>query len=347
MKFFKLKFSKSFLFIFAVITSSALAQNIKPVFNYTVSMPSPSSQLFHVELISSGWQTGTINLKMPKWMPGYYQLMNYGNEVINFSVRDKTGKSISFNKINENTWQLPTKAAGSLHISYDVKATRAFVATNFLDSSHAYIVPAGMFMYVDGFIKNPVSVKVNLPGQWKDIATGLTKISGKVNAFIAPDFDILYDCPLLIGNLEELPSFKVNGITHRFIGYKMSQFNRQHFMNNLKKVVEAAVAIIGDIPYREYTFIGIGPGRGGIEHLNNTTVSFDGRGLDTDEGLNRTLVFLAHEFFHNYNVKRIRPLELGPFDYDKPNRTNLLWVSEGLSVYYEYLVVKRAGLISE
>ena len=118
-------------------------------------------------------------------------------------------------------------------------------------------------------------------------------------------------------------------------------------MNNLKKVVEAAVAIIGDIPYREYTFIGIGPGRGGIEHLNNTTVSFDGRGLDTDEGLNRTLVFLAHEFFHNYNVKRIRPLELGPFDYDKPNRTNLLWVSEGLSVYYEYLVVKRAGLISE
>ena len=347
MKFFKLKFSKSFLFIFAVITSSALAQNIKPVFNYTVSMPSPSSQLFHVELISSGWQTGTINLKMPKWMPGYYQLMNYGNEVINFSVRDKTGKSISFNKINENTWQLPTKAAGSLHISYNVKATRSFVATNFLDSSHAYIVPAGMFMYADGFIKNPVSVKVNLPGQWKEIATGLTKISAKENTFTAPDFDILYDCPLLIGNLEELPSFKVNGITHRFIGYKMSQFNRQHFMNNLKKVVEAAVAIIGDIPYREYTFIGIGPGRGGIEHLNNTTVSFDGRGLDTDEGLNRTLVFLAHEFFHNYNVKRIRPLELGPFDYDKPNRTNLLWVSEGLSVYYEYLVVKRAGLISE
>lgn len=347
MIFFRHKFSKSFLFIFIVITFPVSAQNVKPVFNYTISMTKPATGIFHIELISSGWQTGSIELKMPKWMPGYYQLMNYANEVVNFSVRDKAGANIPFNKINENTWQLSTKTTGSLLISYDVKATRAFVATNFLDSSHAYIVPAGLFMYADGFIKNPVSVKVNLPVQWKNIATGLTKIPGKVNEFTAPDFDILYDCPLLIGNLEELPSFKVNGITHRFIGYKMSQFNRQHFMNNLKKVVEAAVAIIGDIPYKEYTFIGIGPGRGGIEHLNNTTVSFDGKELDTDEGLNRTLVFLAHEFFHNYNVKRIRPLELGPFDYDKANRTNLLWVSEGLSVYYEYLVVKRAGLISE
>lgn len=344
---FKHNLHKSFIAIFTVITFSAVAQNAKPELQYTLSMSQPASQLFHVELYSSGWHTGIINFKMPKWMPGYYQLMNYAGEVENFLARDKNGNTLSAKKINENTWQLAAKNNKPFYISYDVKATRAFVATNFLDSTHAYIVPAGMFLYADGFIKNPVTVKVNLPGQWNDIATGLTKVAGKKNEFTAPDFDILYDCPLLIGNLEELPSFKVNGITHRFIGYKMSQFNRQHFINNLKKVVEAAVAIIGDIPYKEYTFIGIGPGHGGIEHLNNTTVSFDGKELDTDEGLNRTLVFLAHEFFHTYNVKRIRPFELGPFDYDKANRTNLLWVSEGLSVYYEYLVVKRADLISE
>lgn len=339
---------KSFLFfLLAAITFPATAQTVKPVFNYTVSMPLPASQSFHVELNSSGWQTGTIDLKMPKWMPGYYQLMNYDKSVENFSAKDKAGKSIPVKKINDNTWQLTTTNNNSLNISYDVKATRAFVANNFLDSTHAYIIPAGMFLYADGYIKNPVSVKINLPRQWKDIATGLTRVTGKTNEFTAPDFDILFDCPLLIGNLEELPSFKVNGVTHRFIGYKMSNFNRESFMNNLKKVVEAAVAFIGDIPYKEYTFIGIGPGRGGIEHLNNTTVSFDGKGLDTDEGMNRTMVFLAHEFFHNYNVKRIRPLELGPFDYDKANRTNLLWVSEGLSVYYEYMTVKHSGLTTE
>jgi predicted metalloprotease with PDZ domain len=118
-------------------------------------------------------------------------------------------------------------------------------------------------------------------------------------------------------------------------------------MNTLKKVVQAGIEIIGDIPYKQYTFIGIGPGYGGIEHLNNATVSFDGNGLNKKESVNRMMNFLAHEYFHHYNVKRIRPYELGPFDYDKENRTNLLWVSEGLTVYYEYLMVKRAGLISE
>ena len=116
---------------------------------------------------------------------------------------------------------------------------------------------------------------------------------------------------------------------------------------SLEKAVKVAVDIIGDIPYQQYTFIGIGPGRGGIEHLNNTTVSFDGSGLDSPEGMNRMMSFLTHEYFHHYNVKRIRPFELGPFDYDKGNRTNLLWHSEGLTVYYEYLILKRAGLIDE
>jgi predicted metalloprotease with PDZ domain len=154
----------------------------------------------------------------------------------------------------------------------------------------------------------------------------------------------LYDCPILIGDLETLPSFNVRGIEHRFIGYKMGSFNRNLFMQYLKKTVEAAVAVIGDIPYEQYTFIGIGPGRGGIEHLNNCTISFDGKGLDKPEAMPGMMHFIAHEYFHHYNVKRIRPFELGPFNYDKGNRTNLLWVSEGLSVYYEYLIVKRAGL---
>jgi len=112
----------------------------------------------------------------------------------------------------------------------------------------------------------------------------------------------------------------------------MGKFDHAKFMENLKMVVESGVAIIGDIPYKQYTFIGIGPGRGGIEHLNNTTVSFEGNGLDKPAAMNQMMNFLAHEYFHHYNVKRIRPMELGPFDYEKANRTNLLWISEGLTV---------------
>jgi len=216
-----------------------------------------------------------------------------------------------------------------------------------VDSDHAYLIPENTFLYVDGFLQNPVSVKVIINPEWKKIATGLDPVEGRSDEFTASDFDILYDCPILIGNLDELPSFKVKGIEHRFIGYNIGNFDRALFLENLKKIVESAVELIGDIPYNQYTFIAIGPGRGGIEHLNNTTISFDGNEIKTKEDMNRSMNFIGHEYFHHYNVKRIRPFELGPFDYDQENKTNLLWVSEGLSVYYEYLIVKRAGLIDD
>ena len=224
--------------------------------------------------------------------------------------------------------------------------TRQFVANSYVDSEHAYLVPANTFFYIEGFLHLPVRVEI-VTNPWNNIATGLEPVSGKLNQFTASDFDILYDCPILLGNLEELPSFKVSGIEHRFIGYKLGMFDKTDFINKLKKMTEAAVDVISDIPFKQYTYIAIGPGRGGIEHLNNTTVSFDGTGLNDPTVMNRMMNFLAHEYFHHYNVKRIRPFELGPFDYEKGSRTNLLWVSEGLSVYYEYLIVKRAGLIDE
>ncbi|AWK06289.1 peptidase M61 [Flavobacterium crocinum] len=333
-------------FVFLGTAQSVVSQTKSPVLQYVVSMPDPENHYFHVELYCSSWQEETIDFKMPNWMPGYYQLMHYSKMVENFTAK-VNNKNIAVKKLNENSWQIKTPKNKPFTLSYDVKADKQFVANSYLDASHAYIIPNSLFVYIDGHINTSVSVKIE--GIKKDfkIATGLEPIAGKTNEFTAPDFDILYDCPLLIGDLEELPSFKVNGIQHRFIGYKIGDFDKVKFMDNLKKVVESAVAIIGDIPYKQYTFIGIGSGQGGIEHLNNTTVSFDGSDLHKPEAMNRMMSFLAHEYFHHYNVKRIRPFELGPFDYDKGSKTNLLWVSEGLSVYYEYLIVKRASLISE
>lgn len=313
---------------------------------YEISIPDAPSHYCHVELEIEGWDQDTIYLKMPKWMPGYYQLMHYATFVEHVSASDRKGNNITPEKINENTWRLSGVQNKSITFRYDVKADKKFVANNFIDATHAYLVTTGTFMYIDGYLNTPVSVKV-IAKQWSKIATGLEQVTGKTDEFIAPDFDVLYDCPILIGDLEELSSFKVKELDHRFIGYDIGDFDRELFMENLKKVVTTASDIIGDIPYEQYTFIAIGKGRGGIEHLNNTTVSFNGDNLKTQEGMNQMMNFLAHEYFHHYNVKRIRPFELGPFDYDKGNNTNLLWVSEGLSVYYEYLIVKRAGLSDE
>jgi len=277
-------------------------------------------------------------------MPGYYQLMDYAKTVENLEAFDANGKNISAQKLNDNTWLISGIKGKPFFVKYSINTSKQFVANSYVDSAHAYLIPENTFLYIEGQLQVPVSITLSFNKEWNKVATGLDPVVNKPDEFTAPDFDILYDCPILIGNLQELPSFKVKGIEHRFIGYNIGDFDREIFMNNLKKIVESASSIIGDIPYKQYTFIGIGPGRGGIEHLNNTTISFNGSGLDKPGATNRVLNFIAHEYFHHYNVKRIRPFELGPFDYDKGNRTNLLWISEGLSVYYEYLVVKRAGL---
>jgi predicted metalloprotease with PDZ domain len=322
-------------------------QNSNPVLHYTVSMPDPSSHYYHIELSCGGWISDTIDFKMPGWMPGYYQLMNYSKEVKSVSSNDNNGKNVPVNKLNDNTWQIIIEKGTPFRLSYDVKAEKRFVANSYLDSTHGYIIPAATFMYIRERLNTPVTVKLVANKKWDKIATGLDQLAGKTDEFSASDFDVLYDCPILVGNLEELAPFRINGIEHRFIGYNPGSFDREKFMANLEKAVQAGVKIIGEIPYKQFTFIGIGRGYGGIEHSNNTTVSFDGNGLDKPEEMNRMMSFLAHEYFHNYNVKRIRPYELGPFDYDKENKTNLLWVSEGLTVYYEYLILIRAGLINE
>ena len=333
-----------FLVLFSVIPYIAFPQTANADFHYVVSFPKSSKHTCNVELHGSKWKQDTIHLKMPQWMPGYYQLMGYAKSVENILAKDEKGKNIPVEKINDNTWAIAGIKNKSFLVSYTIRTDRQFVANSYVDSAHAYLIPENTFLYTAGFLHTPVSVNILIRKEWHKIATGLEPVTGKPHEFTAPDFDILYDCPILIGNLEELSSFKIKGIEHRFIGYNMGNFDKPLFMDNLKKMVEAAVAIIGDIPYKQYTFIAIGPGRGGIEHLNNTTIGFNGSGLNTPAAINKTMNFIAHEYFHHYNVKRIRPFELGPFDYDNGNRTNLLWVSEGLSVYYEYMIVKRAGL---
>lgn len=332
------------VWLLMVVTLASCTPQGSPSLHYVVSIDNPNSHTYAVELRCSNWTEDTMLLRMPQWMPGYYQIMGYHKWVHDVWATDEKGKQIAVFRRSENTWAVPGVKGKPFRVKYTISTDRLFVANSYVDSSRAYIVPSNTFMYADQFIDSPVRVTLQIDMRWGRIATGLNPVKGTANTFTAPNFDILYDCPILIGNLQELPPFRVKGIEHRFLAYGIGQFDRNLLMDNLKKVVEAAVDIFGEIPYNQYTFIGIGPGRGGIEHLNSTAISFEGSELGDPQGMSRTLNFIAHEYFHHYNVKRIRPFELGPFDYERENRTNLLWVSEGLTVYYEYLIVKRAGL---
>jgi predicted metalloprotease with PDZ domain len=334
-----------FCLAFLVAASFALGQKPEGTMAFTVSMEQPNTHYYHVIFRGEGMKDKTQDFKMPVWTPGYYQILDYARNVLNFRAEDGAGNPLAWEKTAKNTWRVKSGKDASITVSYDVYAFNRSVADSYLDDERGFISPTGVFMHVAGRIQHPVTVTVRPYQNWTRVSTGLDPVEGRPNTFFAPDFDILYDCPILIGN-QEILKFEVQGIPHVFAGVNLGTIDRGKFIADLKRMVESAVTLIGEIPYRHYTFLAIGPGGGGLEHLNSTALTFNASGLTSPAGYKRWLSFVSHEYFHHYNVKRIRPIALGPFDYDRENYTNLLWVSEGISVYYEDVILNRAGLLS-
>ena len=318
------------------------AQSGAPVI-FTVSMPQPASHIFQVNMRITGLAGEMQDLKMPVWTPGFYRVSDYAKNVSDLHARDAAGHALEWEKTTSNTWRVVTSGAWEMTVDYDVYGATRFGAQNFLDANRAYISPPGLYLYLAGQLRRPVQVTFRLPTGWAKIASGL---DGEGFVYSAPDFDFFYDCPTLAGNQEAL-QFEVQGVPH-FVALENvpESVDRPKMLADLKRIVEAATGMMGDIPYRHYTFLMMGIGNGGIEHLDSASISFNGGSLTNENGYRRWLSYVAHEYFHNFNVKRIRPLALGPFDYDKENLTNMLWVSEGLSVYYQDLLLVRAGLIT-
>ena len=325
--------------------TSAFAAKPDGTMAFVVSMEQPNTHLYHVVFHCDGLKGETQEFKMPVWTPGYYVIMDYPKNVVNFGAEDGANHALAWEKTAKNIWRVKSGEATSVTVSYDVYAFNLFCAESCLDDSQGFITPASVFMHVAGRINYPVTVTVVPYKDWSKVSTGLDPVEGRPNTFFAPDFDVLYDSPILVGNQEVL-AFNVRGIPHEFVGVDLSAIDRVKLVSDLGRIVEAAADLIGEIPYRRYVFISIGPGHGGLEHQNSTAFGFDAAALDSTAGYRNFLSFICHEYFHLYNVKRIRPLALGPFDYDRENYTHMLWVSEGISVYYEDLLLKRAGLLT-
>jgi predicted metalloprotease with PDZ domain len=322
--------------------ASAQASRIR----ITVSMERPSMHYFHVQLRVEEPGSDAINVKMPAWTPGYYQIMDYARNVLNFRAEDDAGRPIGWQKTAKNTWRLQAGKAAAAIVNYDVYAFTLSEVDSYLDDERAFICPAGVFMHVAGRLRDPVTVVVQPYEGWREVSTGLDPVAGQTNTFTAKDFDVLYDCPILLGN-QEVIRFEVRGVPHVLAGNNLGDLDRANFVGDLSRMIESTAALMGEIPYTHYVFMVIGPGRGGLEHLNSTALTIGGSfARDTREGYIRWLAFVTHEYFHLFNVKRIRPIALGPFDYDRENYTHMLWVSEGFTVYYEDLILNRAGLLA-
>lgn len=320
---------------------AALGQNLA----FTVSIEHPNTHYYHVVFRCEGLRGDAQDFKMPVWMPGYYKIMDYPKDVINFKALDDAGHALSWTKTTKNTWHVITANAPEVVVSYDVYGFTRFVANNYLDDQRGYVVGPGLYMHLAGLINHPVKVTFKTPAGWR-VANGLDPVPGSADTFSAPDFDLLYDCPTLFG-VQEHFEFDFKGVAHSIVAEDLPKdVDRGKIVTDLKKIVENATQMMGTIPYRHYTFLLMGRGNGGVEHLTSAAMLFDGTSMSNTDGYRRWLSFAAHEYFHTFNVKRIRPVALGPFDYDRENYTTMLWVSEGFTSYYQDLLVRRAGLMT-
>ncbi len=325
-------------------TTMVEAKVVPPEISYTVSMSKPWTHLLEVEMrLKSAQMPTQAEISMPVWTPGSYLVREYARHVESFAANDAGGNALGWNKIDKNSWQIDTKGAKEIVVKYNVYANELTVRTNELNADHAFFTPAALLMFPKDQLKTASTLKVNPYKDWR-IATGLPKVEGQTNVYRAENFDILYDSPFEVGNFHDI-SFTVEGKPHHFVVEGEGNYDLDRIAKDTTKVVAEAYKIFGELPYHDYTFILNLRGGGGLEHLNSTALQWNRFGF-TGTRHNDFMTLVAHEYFHCFNVKRIRPDALGPFDYNNENYTKLLWVAEGGTAYYESVLVQRAGIIS-
>jgi predicted metalloprotease with PDZ domain len=330
------------LLFLMILSVSATAQG---KLNFTVSFSEPQAHYADIQMDISEIKKDYIDIKMPVWAPGSYLVREFEKNVESFSAKNAKGDALAVQKTNKNTWRISTNRADQVKINYRVYAFEISVRTSFVDAAHAFLSPSGIFMYVDGLIRSPATITIIPYKGWNKISTGLEPLQGNNNSFYAADFDILYDSPIEVGN-QDVFEFDAAGVKHEVVMYGGGNYDKERLEKDMAKIVEEETKIFDENPNKRYVFIvqnyASGAG-GGIEHSNSTVLGASRLGYGSDAGHIGFLGLAAHEYFHLWNVKRMRPKALGPFDYDNENYTTDLWIVEGFTSYYDKMVMQRAG----
>ena len=331
-----------------LLTTNMFSQQI----SYHLSMPHPESHYFDVEMELSGFSSDTLELKMPVWAPGSYLVREFPSNVNRVTAMDYTNVAISVNKIDKNTWQIIGHNSTKIKVNYQVYAFELSVRTSFIDLTHAYLNGTSVFMYVKGAKELPGKLEVTPYKDFKKVSTALpvaleSVVSDGSYFFQFENYDQLVDCPFEIGNHEEF-DFNAAGVHHRVAMFGQGNYDIAQLKVDMAKIVEEETKVFGVNPNKEYLFIihNVTNGGGGLEHKSSTTLGVN-RDTYDKEHYNDFLNVMAHEYFHLWNVKRLRPYALGPFDYDHENYTTLLWFSEGFTSYYADVFLRRAGFYTE
>jgi len=337
---------KSLLWLpaFVLAAFSAFAQ---PRLAYELRFEQPHTHYVDVQLTISDLAEAETELHLPVWTPGSYLIREFARNVDSFTA-SADGELLPSEKTSKSSWLIKHGGKKQLQINYRVYAFELSVRTSFVDVAHAYLNGTTVFMYHKMAMNQAHEVRFIPHSQWKKISTTLPQPGKDPWLRMAVNYDQLVDCPVEMGNHDTF-EFKAAGIRHNVAMFGAGKYNEKQLIKDYTKIIETAVAVFGELPLQEYLFIvhHSAQGGGGLEHTTSTTLQTRSSVYEKESSYKGFLGLVAHEYFHLWNVKRLRPVTLGPFDYSKENYTHNLWFSEGFTSYYDNLLTRRAGLMEQ
>ena len=324
--------------------SPAFAQVLEPI-RYTLSFPAPHTHYVEVEASYPTDGRAQIDLMMAVWTPGSYLVREYERHVEALTAASETRAPLSVEKTRKNRWRIATGGSRTVWVRYRVYSHEMSVRTNWVDDEMAVINGAPTFItLVESPSRRVHEVRMVLPRSWNGSYSGLVP-STAANTYVAADFDTLVDSPIVAGS-PSVYEFSVQGRPHYLVNFReRAIWNGPEAARDLAATASAIAAFWGELPFdRFYFFNIIGSTRNGLEHKNstmmNTPLEWGSR-----EAYLQWLSLASHEYFHAWNGKRLRPIELGPFDYEHEVYTKALWLVEGVTEYYAdlYAGASRRG----
>ncbi len=332
------------LLLFCVVPFFLAAQKV--TVQYTLGMSQPWTHLMEVELTYAGLAGSdpTIDFLLPVWRSGRYVIYDFAGDIQEFSAKDEKGNILAWEKTDKLTWRVRKGRAAAVTASYKVYANEVNQRTKEMDDQGAFLDGSSVFMYVDRYRSLPLRLQVRPYKDWH-VTTGLEAVQGSKNTFASPSYDYLIDCPLFVGNQNDV-MFTAGGKPHVLSIMGEGNYDTDQMTKDMAKLVEVNKEFWGSLPYDRYVFmLHVSPRHGGgTEHINSTAMGARPWGFKNPSSYSGFLGLVSHEYFHTWNVKQIRPRGISPYDWTKENYTRELWIAEGTTSYYTSLMMLRAGL---
>ncbi|MBZ5534490.1 MAG: PDZ domain-containing protein [Acidobacteriia bacterium] len=309
---------------------------------YTCDMSKQEEHFFHIEIRTEVEKAATFDFQMPAWN-ALYQIRDFAHRVRAVEAFNQDHMPLPVEKVDKQTWRVAAQDAREVVLDYEVYANVLTPYDAQLDAHHGFFNGAYIFMYLVGGKNLPIQVRFRIPESWH-IATELIPTQEK-NVFNARNYDHLVDSPVEAGTFRWLQFESKGAKFNVIVDGETAQIDDRELLLLLKRIVEAEFETMQDVPLNHYTFIyhfPEGPSGGGMEHAFSTAINMSAQ--EVSRRLDEVANVSAHEFFHLWNVKRIRPASLEPIDYARENYTRALWFSEGVTSLYGAYTLVRAGV---